>query len=49
MPNTLTLNWDYKDGRTEQTTCEYGRGIELPPLPVRQGYKFSGWRVKTPE
>ena len=48
-PNILTLNWDYKDGRTEQTTCEYGRGIELPPLPVRQGYKFMGWRVKQPE
>ena len=47
-PNILTLNWD--DGiNTTQTTCEYGRGIELPPLPVRQGYKFMGWRVKQPE
>ena len=47
-PNILTLNWDYKDdtGRIEQTTCEYGMDIKLPPLPVRQGYKFMGWRVK---
>ena len=49
MPNTLTLNWDYKDGRTAQTTCIYDTMLVLPPDPVRPGYIFGGWRVKTPQ
>ena len=51
-PNTITLNWDYKDdtGRTAQTTCVYDTPItNVPDEPVRPGYKFMGWRVKPKE
>ena len=47
-PNVITLNWDYKDGRTSTSQCVYDTLItDIPANPTRPGYKFMGWRVKT--
>ena len=47
-PNTLDLFWN--DGtKTTQTQCTFNMPIEFPNDPVRPGYKFMGWRIKTIE
>ena len=41
------LIYNYGNGTITESSCVYGELIELPEEPVRQGYKFMGWRVKT--
>jgi len=48
LPTIINLFW--YDGINEsptQSTCQYNQQITLPPTPVRPGYVFGGWRVKT--
>ena len=43
----INLNWYNGENTVAQTTCEYGSVIQLPPTPVKPGYTFVGWRLKT--
>ncbi len=42
-----TLTWDDKVNEPTTSTCYYEEQIVLPPTPVRPGYIFGGWKVKT--
>ena len=46
-PNIINLNWYNGDTSVAQTTCTYDNTITLQPAPVRPGYTFVGWRLKT--
>ena len=43
----INLDWYNGENIVAQTTCEYGSVIQLPPTPVKPGYTFVGWRLKT--
>lgn len=45
VPNTLTVNFN-NNGSIESTTCEYNSELNLPPVPSRVGYVFTGWKIK---
>ena len=56
--NTITLNWDDGDNNnstnlvtvtTDNQSCQYSGGIELPANPTRSGYTFNGWDVSATE
>jgi len=45
--NTITINWDAKNGTTlPSTQCTYDDTITLPATPTKAGYTFGGWAVK---
>ena len=45
--NTITINWDAKNGTTiNPTQCTYDSTITLPTTPSKTGYTFGGWTVK---
>jgi hypothetical protein len=43
----INLDWYNGENTVAQTTCEYGSVIQLPPTPIKPGYTFVGWRLKT--
>ncbi len=50
VDSPIIINLLWYDGINEtpsQSTCRYNQQITLPPTPVRPGYVFGGWRVKT--
>jgi len=45
--NTITINWDAKNGTTiPSSDCTYDDTITLPATPSKTGYTFGGWTVK---
>jgi len=45
--NTITINWDAKNGTTIPAgECTYDDTITLPTTPSKTGYTFGGWTVK---
>lgn len=42
-----TLTWDDKVNNPTTSTCYFEETITLPPTPVRPGYIFGGWKIKT--
>jgi hypothetical protein len=46
--NANTINLDFYDGedKISSGTCTYDGGIELPNDPEKEGYEFSGWKVR---
>jgi hypothetical protein len=54
-PASLSANWtantihlDFYDGEDKLSSgqCTYDGGIELPNDPTKEGYEFSGWKVR---
>jgi len=46
--NTVTINWDAKNGTTiNPTQCVYDDTLNLPSQPSKTGYTFGGWTVKS--
>lgn len=46
--NTYTLTMDFGNGGVTTKKIKYGQPIELP-VPVWQGYTFTGWNEKAPD
>jgi ribosomal protein L7/L12 len=46
--NANTINLDFYDGEEKLSSgqCTYDGGIELPNDPTKEGYEFSGWKVR---
>ena len=47
--NKIQLKFMDRGNTVAENSCLYEAVIPLPPDPVRQGYVFSGWRVKPKE
>ena len=46
--NTINIKWDpANDGTVIENQCTYNDAITLPSDPVKPGYTFTGWKLKS--
>ena len=41
--NTINIDWFVDGSSYNQSSCEYGGDLNIPPAPEKYGYDFVGW------